>query len=156
MSNKLTMLTQYRLTLTYDTSNFATLMTSLLTSFSPGSTCWAPGQGAGRGLSYVTNRDGTADCQITNDSVVRQSSPCSWEQSISYQPVEARQGRVLSADVTSWLWAGDGKWQRLRKRRRKFLSYCRWLAFHGILTVHSVFSVSASLGEVRSFGPANN
>lgn len=47
MSNKLTILTQYLLTLTIinDKSDFATLMTSLLASFSPGSTCWAPGRG---------------------------------------------------------------------------------------------------------------
>lgn len=115
-------------------------------AFWPGSTCWGPGWG-GRGAarSYVTMKRPTVKSQTTARLANRVSARES--NRIGYQPVEARRGRDLSSDVTSQPWAGDGKWQRLRKRRRNFFSYCRLSAFHGILTAHSVFSVSTSLWE---------
>lgn len=74
MSNKLTMLTQYLLTLTNnnDTSDFATLVTSLLTSFSPGSTCWAPGWVADQGGDSGTSRIKT-ERQLSNHKRLRNS-----------------------------------------------------------------------------------
>lgn len=101
-------------------------------------------QGEGRGWGcYVKNQDETTDCHITNDGAIRQSLWRSWALSTSGSEAGGGSSAMTWRRGSGLAMASDRGWGR---GGETFLSYCRWSACHGVLTLHSVFPVTTSLG----------
>lgn len=171
------MLTQELLTLTNnnDTSDFATLVTSLHASLSPGSTCWAPGWGAGREGIEVRHESRRND-RLSNHKRLRNSpialALVSAIDQLSTSGSEAGAGLVLTwrrgsglamASDRGWGRGGETFWATVAGHPfRKFLHFILCFQFprrwrkSGLLVRRIIRNDAVSSLEVYEQGSARS